>query len=314
MTSRVETAGPYFASRLYLYDPAAQCYVGLHSSSELFDLQRMQWVRGPQVTRPRANACGCTVELPEGTAFALLGGQAVGTGEASGDANLLSSEGHWKALTPMPVKRFDAASASIGGDIFVAGGADGANKEVATLLRLHGGQWSQEEPMHVRRAAFALTSMESAVHGSSLFAVGGFHPHHVRLNSCERFHVRTRRWVRCSGMATARSGHGCIEVAGALFVLGGWNAKDGYLSSVERYDPADDTWSAVTPMPTERTGLCVARIGRQIFALGGALRPARRLCPLPSRRRAGHNTSGALGVAERYDGTAPARRAPPSLG
>jgi N-acetylneuraminic acid mutarotase len=143
----------------------------------------------------------------------------------------------WKALAPMPTKRGSPVAATVGGKIYVIGGAS-----------THPG------------------STEPAVHPAR--------PHRS-VASVEEYDPATNTWRARSPMPTARNHAAIGVVGGKIYVIGGrLGAAFVGISSptdlVEEYDPAADQWGTVKArMPTPRSAVAWGVHGGRIYVAGG---------------------------------------------
>jgi len=143
----------------------------------------------------------------------------------------------WKALAPMPTKRGSPVAATVGGKIYVIGGAS-----------THPG------------------SSEPAVHPAR--------PHRSVAN-VEEYDPATNTWRARSPMPTARNHAAVGVVGGKIYVIGGrLGAAFVGISSptdvVEEYDPAADQWGMVKArMPTPRSAVAWGVHGGRIYVAGG---------------------------------------------
>ncbi len=143
----------------------------------------------------------------------------------------------WKALAPMPTKRGSPVAATVGGKIYVIGGAS-----------THPG------------------SSEPAVHPAR--------PHRSVAN-VEEYDPATNTWRARSPMPTARNHAAIGVVGGKIYVIGGrLGAAFVGISSptdlVEEYDPAADQWGMVKArMPTPRSAVAWGVHGGRIYVAGG---------------------------------------------
>lgn len=143
---------------------------------------------------------------------------------------------NWKALAPMPTARGAAVAATVGGKIYVIGGAS-----------VHPGQ--------------KIVGLSAQV------------PHRA-LGTNEMYDPATNTWQSRSPMPTSRN-HAAIGVVnGKIYVLGGRLGAVFVNASptdvVEQYDPATDLWGyAMARMPMPRSGTAFGSYNGQIYVAGG---------------------------------------------
>jgi N-acetylneuraminic acid mutarotase len=143
----------------------------------------------------------------------------------------------WRALAPMPTKRGAAVAATVGGKMYVIGGA-----------------------------TIAPGATNPAIHPTVAQRV---------LSTVEEYDPETNVWRNRAPMPTPRNHTAAGVVDGKIYVIGGrigaaFIAASSDLANVEAYDPATDTWSRpLAKMPTARSGLDVGVYKGRIYVAGG---------------------------------------------
>lgn len=78
------------------------------------------------------------------------------------------------------------------------------------------------------------------------------------------------RWVRLSGMSTARAGMAVAVYENSIIAVGGMSA-DGVTGALEKYDPLNDRWEVLANKPTPVGDAAAAVVGGLIYVPGGVL-------------------------------------------
>ncbi len=143
----------------------------------------------------------------------------------------------WKALAPLPTKRGSPVAATVGGKIYVIGGATTS-------------PGAREPIVHPARP-------------------------HVTVGTVEEYDPATNSWRARTPMPTPRNHAGVGVVGGKIYVIGGRTGA-AFISVatntdiVEEYDPATDTWGSVKArMPTARSAVAYATYKDRIYIAGG---------------------------------------------
>jgi serine/threonine-protein kinase PknK len=177
----------------------------------------------------------------------------------------------WTELPAPPTKRGAFAVGVIGGKLYVAGGNNVTEGELARLeiYDFHTRHWSRGPDMGLAREHIA-----GAVSDGKLYVIGGRTDSAYLLGNVarvDRYDPVTREWQRVSDLLHARSGASAVNVDGDLVVFGGEEREgDGVIEQVERYHPATDTWTPLPDMLTPRHSMGAASLDRRVYALEGA--------------------------------------------
>lgn len=175
---------------------------------------------------------------------------------------------------------FSAATSSIGGDLFIMGGADfpfsGDTTRVfadAFWKRADDEDWLLVPlpDMTVPRCGHSAVTLLD----DSVVVLGGYEGGRSYLDSVERFDLGRASWMRLPPMEVARSGLACgLGEGGCILVAGG--SPDGLIGhrSAERLDPREGKWMKLPDMYHARgyTAGCVA--GGGLFFVSGGLHNA----------------------------------------
>jgi N-acetylneuraminic acid mutarotase len=162
-----------------------------------------------------------------------------------------------------------AVAQSIGDDLYVAGGLDGALSH-AELWEMRAGSntWTPAAPMSSARHGAA-----SAVLEGRLFVFGGTREDGAALALAEVYDPRSNEWTALAPLpapvsfATAAAARGRAEVlAGEIGAVTGSSPT----SPAWSYDVGSDAWSFLPAGPRPRTGAAAAWRGDAVYVLGGA--------------------------------------------
>src|SRR5580692_5119113 len=194
----------------------------------------------------------------------------------------------WKALAPMPTKRGAAVAATVGGKMYVIGGATTApgatnpaiHPTVAQRVLSTVEEYDPEKNTWRERASMPTPrnhTAAGAINGK-IYVVGGrvgaaFIGLASDISVVEEYDPATDKWAAPrSRMPTARSALGSGVYNGRMYIAGG-EFQDPHMMatfrSVEAYEPATDTWSIMPPMPVSRHGLAAGMIGNRFILVGG---------------------------------------------
>ena len=148
----------------------------------------------------------------------------------------------WKALAPMPTPRGAGAAVTLGGKIYVIGGAN------------------------------------SGIPGHLDATVMPAGPDRV-VGTCEVYTIASNSWSKCADMPTARNHYVAAAVngkiyaidgrIGAVYIAGPGPGFSGIIDVVEAYDPATDKWSDVGRAPMPRGDISGAVYNGKVCIAGG---------------------------------------------
>jgi N-acetylneuraminic acid mutarotase len=194
----------------------------------------------------------------------------------------------WKALAPMPTKRGAAVTATVGGKMYVIGGATTAPGATNPAIHPTVAQrvlstveeydpdtnaWRTRAPMPTPRNHTA-----AGVVDGKIYVIGGrigaaFIAASSDLANVEAYDPATDTWGRpLAKMPTARSGLDVGVYKGRIYVAGGENQdffQHTAYHAFEAYDPATNTWSILPPMAIGRHGVAGGVVGNRFYAISG---------------------------------------------
>jgi N-acetylneuraminic acid mutarotase len=181
----------------------------------------------------------------------------------------------WSTRTPMPTARLTAASAVIGGKLYVVGGVDVVDSHNHVLDALEAydpttDSWAMLAPLPRARNYLAA----AAVNGK-LYVFGGTttDAQQSAVADVDIYDPATNTWTSGAPMLAPRYTMGAATLNGIIYLVGGYDRADGYqgrLRTVEAYDPVTDSWSTKASSPTSRgqaPGLSV--LNGLLYAAGG---------------------------------------------
>lgn len=175
----------------------------------------------------------------------------------------------WTYAAKMPHRRSYAASAKIGGGIFVASGMVGNTGRPLSLFERYDARRNAWATLPSLPKAFSAAAA-SALDGK-MYVVGG--------NSRETdgrqvfvYDVKRKRWSERALLPVPRTNLAVVTHQRKIYALGGLNPVDES-KTVFVYDPASNRWSEVAPLPEALHALAAVSFRGEIWALGGRPRP-----------------------------------------
>lgn len=176
----------------------------------------------------------------------------------------------WRSRTSMPAgsARGAAATAAIGGRVYLAGGFRGGQAvNLASVYDPALDQWGELAAMPTAR-----DHLVGAEVSGRLYAIGGRNGNVLRAQ-VEIFDPSTGQWTTGAPMPTARGGCMGAAVGGRIVVVGGEgnaNSSSGVFDDSELYDPTSNTWQTLERMRAPRHGTGAAGLDGSLYVPGGA--------------------------------------------
>jgi N-acetylneuraminic acid mutarotase len=181
----------------------------------------------------------------------------------------------WATGTPSPVARFESASASIGGKLYVFGGYD---KNIQAMSRSDvydpaADRWSPIAPMPQ-----AITHAGVATDGGAVYFAGGFvgERSFVTTANVWKYDASANAWSAFTPLPESRAAGGLVLLGRELHFFGGASAmhtKDYADHWVLNLDAAPGTagsrWTSAAPLPNARNHFGYAALGGKMYAIGG---------------------------------------------
>ncbi|MBK8170194.1 MAG: hypothetical protein IPK60_07585 [Sandaracinaceae bacterium] len=225
--------------------------------------------------------CGASAHPigPSGTASAPVAGTTTprATFEESAIANMT---GAFVGTMPVAITSFGAAS--IGEDVYVAGGYFGEPHRYSregqsrSFARFHAGEWTALAPLATGLQGLTLVALGADLvrcGGNRIDNAAGADADMHSVAECARFNVRSGSWEEFPAMPSPRSSFDAAVVGGRIYAVGGWAVNGDTDSSAMRntvavWEPETNAWREV-PAPFERRALAVVAVGNSVIALGG---------------------------------------------
>ncbi|KAF7644623.1 hypothetical protein LDENG_00218930 [Lucifuga dentata] len=176
--------------------------------------------------------------------------------------------GHWRALRPMDVPRYQHGVALLGGFLFIVGGQSTYDTKGKTAIHSayrydpRFDKWLQIASLNEKRTFFHLSALKG-----KLFAVGGRNES-GEIDTVECYNLRKNEWTFVTNMVEPHYGH-AGTVHGDLLYISGGITRDTFQKELWCYDPLTDIWSRRADM-TELRGLhCMCTVGDRLYVMGG---------------------------------------------
>ena len=237
------------------------------------------WIRLQDLPRPRGEAGGTfALPGPPGTPdicpqgpcepqFFVIGGLSGPLAKTVADVDILdASSGRWRQGPPLPEARHHPAAASIGGAVYVTGGArkarDWTPEAQMWVLRPGSDSWDQLPDMPEGRMGHAMLAIEG-----KLYVIGG-----RGETSKVLIYDLEEGWSEGAAMPGPRDHLAAVQVGpttdAQIYAIGG--RDDRIRARVDIYDVTADTWTAGPPLPEPTSGMAAELLkdGR-IHVVGG---------------------------------------------
>ena len=200
----------------------------------------------------------------------------------------------WRALAPLPSKRGSAIAGTVGGKVYVIGGAanhPGSSETYIDRTRgrpsLHRAvgtndvydpatnKWTSRSPMPTARNHAA-----AGVVNGKIYVIGGrvgsvFMSTGSNTDIVEEYDPATDQWGGLRApMPTPRSGGGWAVHNGRIYIGGGEGRSYQYsaaFKAVEAYDVAANFWHVLPAMQVQRHGVAGAVIGNRLHLVSGVI-------------------------------------------
>lgn len=177
-----------------------------------------------------------------------------------------SAQGSWRENRPMENGRSHLAAATIGEEVYVAGGAGVLGPvDAFELYDSIADFWIPLPTLPGGREQFGM-----AATGGKIFISGGFVKDQSGRASSELwiFETQSDQWRKALDMPSARAGHVMVAVGAKLYVMGGLSSED---TSIFIFNTATAKWStAPYSMASTRRGIAAAVEGSNVYLIGGS--------------------------------------------
>ncbi|MEQ9520161.1 MAG: kelch repeat-containing protein [Parvibaculum sp.] len=175
--------------------------------------------------------------------------------------------GEWREGSPSSTGHALSASAILGEEIYLAGGAGiTAPQNNFEAYDTVGDIWRSLPPIPVGLQQAAMANV-----GGRLFLTGGFSAESkgADVRSLWVFDPAIGIWVQGADMPGPRAWHQMVGVDGKLYVMGGIGS---HAERIFEFDPVTGDWRTLTNgFPQPRSAFAVAVQGGEIYVIGGRL-------------------------------------------
>ncbi|HSB67815.1 MAG TPA: choice-of-anchor tandem repeat GloVer-containing protein, partial [Candidatus Methylomirabilis sp.] len=276
-------------------------------SADIFDCGTEQWTAAPTMTDARSNHASVmlqdgrvlvtggylgtnalsTAELfgpPVVTSMsvsplspaAIVGETVQFTGRASyGDFSMRTLDPgrlEWTPAPWMPTPRGSPMAAAIGGDLFVAGGHDGAG--ASPRLDAYDAstrRWVGRSPMPAADGATGRYGGAIGVIDNRLYVAGGWQTQSTPYSPTRTLMIydsATNVWSVGPSMPTLSACSTGGSIGGKFYVVTGCD-EYGYTSGLHVYDPGATSWATLAPPPHIHAYPAGGVIGGKLYVAGG---------------------------------------------
>ncbi len=174
----------------------------------------------------------------------------------------------WSSGTAMPTATQRSSAATLGGSIYVIGGAN-ASGTVVSNVQIYNpatNKWTTGTALPA-----ATQNSSAAVVNNVLYVFGGDNGVSTPTNAVWAYNPTSKAWTSMAAMPTARNGTLAVVEGGKVYVMGG-NLGGGanFVATVESYNPATNTWATETSMASAKDFPAGGLIGTTIVSADGA--------------------------------------------
>ena len=246
-----------------------------------------QWIGAVLVALPTMchwTACAPLPEPRAGYAAGVLAGRLIVAGGSSWIGGKKSQTAAtdaydpecncWSRLPPLPAALSDAESVTVGGKLFVLGGAHRA-EGLRQVYVFDGQSWTQRANMELpepRLLGAAVTD------GRRIFLLGGIsrpgdYTSGLKTIWSIDLDDASRGWTALPELpGAARVSFGAVFESGRILVIGGYEsdrAVRGNLQDIWSFNTSSRQWSRTGTLPEGRRAMAAIVAHREIFLLGG---------------------------------------------
>lgn len=161
--------------------------------------------------------------------------------------------------------RYDAASSTVNGKIYIMGGTNNFDKNYMKHNLAYDpttNTWETKADMPTARY-----SHDAVEVNGKIYVIGG-NDDRQYLGTVEIYDPQTDTWQTGKSMPTPRAYLALTVANGKIYAIGGYNLE-GYLTTVEEYDPVMDEWMTVSSMHKARSELAAVTLNGKIYAIAG---------------------------------------------
>jgi len=241
-------------------------FVGLISMNSFS--QKIVW--NTKAELPNKYMSGSAVTCQEKIYF-IVGQIDNGSGKSSAsnliyEYNLAMDE--WIKKPIMPTARWNFATASIEGKIYVIGGDSFLDKN--EMYNPTTESWQALAPLPTPRQ-----HIKAAVIDNKIYIIGGLESWSKVSTKNEVYDPLTNKWEEKAPIPTPKHNYSTVVYNDKIYIYGGntQNAEGVWLrtSTVEVYDPATNTWDTTFPLPSSRVCFSACLINDMTIISGGFL-------------------------------------------
>lgn len=235
----------------------------------IYDPDTDAWQTGPSLPDGFPPVTSPAVITHRGT-LVVLGGLVSGSTSATRKVIAFDpATSSWSSLAALPVGLGAAVAESIGGDLYVAGGLDGARSHAELwVMRAGSNAWAPAAAMSSARHGAA-----SAVLDGRLFVFGGTSEGGAALALAEVYDPHTNEWSALAPLPAPVSFATAAAAGGRAVVLAsetGAATGSSAAAPAWAYDVGADAWSVLPAGPRPRSGAAAAGRADAVYLLGGA--------------------------------------------
>ena len=185
--------------------------------------------------------------------------------------------GTWSMATPLPRGLDENQAVTVGGKIYVVGGAWDERKDGKVIEHYTDGFMTEYDPQTNQwreraRGPEGLTHQGIAVLNGKIYLAGGFAGGHHTMPSAGvySYDPATDKWEKLASLSDVRGGVALASVGGMIHAIGGRIMGEmGTIPIHEVYNPATNSWRKAAPMPTSRDHAGVFVVDGKIHVVGG---------------------------------------------
>lgn len=176
--------------------------------------------------------------------------------------------GVWEDGARMRIPRFEAASAVMDGQIYIAGGWSGTYDILDSMevYDIESNTWSEAAPM-----PRGLHHFEMAAIDGLLYVSGGAYGAAREVNDLiYSYDPETDTWSEVTQAPDTRIAHAMVAVDESLVMIGGGPSYTLYTGEVWSYNVVTDEWDTSHPdLPTQRDHVAAVVLDGLLYVIGG---------------------------------------------
>ncbi|XP_052785892.1 uncharacterized protein LOC128221327 [Mya arenaria] len=177
----------------------------------------------------------------------------------------------WVSKTQLPISLEYAATASMGGNLYIIGGQRSNVDNPTSVKDCHcydyqTNCWHRVGPLKTARIRHAAVPLNDEV-----YVIGGEDCVQMSMKTVEVYCPENDTWASVTSMTDARVNPAAVAHRGRIFVGGGVLDTDErfLLDTLEVYDPKTGSWSFRYPLPVAVAGAAFVEVDGVIYMVGG---------------------------------------------